>query len=37
MQSEPEVSRPRVDWLIDETQFQAQVYRNDTGLVLSDG
>ena len=37
IQPEPADSRPKMDWLIDGTQFQAQVYHNDADLVLSNG
>ena len=37
IQSEPADSRPKMDWLIDGAQFQAQVYRNGADLVLSNG
>ena len=37
IQSEPADSRPKMDWLIDGSQFQAQVYRNGADLVLSNG
>ena len=37
IQPEPEILRPTVDWLIDGTQFRAQVYRNGADLVLSNG
>ena len=37
IQPEPEKSRPTVDWLIDGTQFKAQVYLDGGDLVLSNG